>query len=158
MEPTPHRRLVLAGLVLWSVLAGLAAAGVLLLTVMLTLLVPSIMSGPTDGGVDGPLLLGVRAIGVIAAVVWAGAAVCDLAMLPGMVRRVRRPGRSAAVFALVAIATGTVLPVLALPVLLLGPEAAGALGALGLLLPVPLAARVGAGGEMRRERQASRLL
>lgn len=158
MEPTPHRRLVLAGLVLWGVLAGLAAAGVLLLTVMLTLLVPSIMSGPTDGGVDGPLLLGVRAIGVIAAVVWAGAAVCDLVMLPGMVRRVRRPGRSAAVFALVAIATGTVLPVLALPVLLLGPEAAGALGVLGLLMPVPLAARFGAVWEMRRERQASRLL
>lgn len=158
MEPTPHRRLALAGLVLWSVLAGLAAAGVLLLTVMLMLLIPSIMSGPTDGGVDGPLHLGVRVIGVIAAVVWAGAAVCDLAMLPGMVRRVRRPGRSAAVFALVAIATGTVLPVLALPVLLLGPEAAGALGALGLLLPVPLAARVGAVWEMRRERQASRLL
>lgn len=158
MEPTPHRRLALAGLVLWGVLAGLAAAGVLLLIAMLMLLIPSIMSGPTDDGVDGPLLVGIRAIGVIAVVVWAGAAVCDLAMLPGMVRRVRRPSRSAAVFALVAIATGTVLPVLVLPVLLLGPEAAGALGALGLLLPVPLAARVGAVWEMRRERQASRLL
>ncbi|WP_270407394.1 hypothetical protein [Brachybacterium paraconglomeratum] len=158
MEPTPHRRLVLAGLVLWGVLAGLAAVGMLLLIVMLTLLLPSIMSGPTDNGADVPLLLGVRTIGVIAAVVWAGAAVCDLVMLPGMVRRVRRPGRSAAVFALVAIATGTVLPVLALPVLLLGPEAAGALGALVMLLPIPLAARVGAVWEMRRERQASSLL
>ncbi|MCY0458572.1 hypothetical protein OVV71_26765, partial [Klebsiella pneumoniae] len=71
MEPTPHRRLVLAGLVLWGVLAGLAAAGVLLLIAMLMLLVPSIMSGPADDGVDGPLLVGIRAIGVIAVVVWA---------------------------------------------------------------------------------------
>ena len=40
----------------------------------------------------------------------------------------------------------------------LGPEAAGALGALVMLLPIPLAARVGAVWEMRRERQASSLL
>ena len=159
MEPTPHHRLVLATTVLWVVLAGLAALAVLLLTVLLMLLIPTIMSGPTDGGADSPLLAGVEVIGMIAAVVWAGAAVCDLVMLPGMIRRVRRPGRPAAVFALVAIATGTALPVLTLPVLLLGPEAAGALAVLGmLLLPVPLAARIGAGWEMRRERQPPRLL
>jgi predicted permease len=155
MEPTPHRRLVLVGLVLWGVLAGLAAVAVLLLSMLLMLLIPTIMSGPTDAGADSPLLAGAEMIGMIAAVVWAGAAVCDLVMLPGMIRRVRRPGRSAAVFALVAIATGTVLPLLTLPVLLLGPEAAGALTALGmLLLAVPLAARLGAVWEMRRERQA----
>lgn len=147
MEPTPHRRLALVNAVLWGAIALIAAVWVLALLAVVVLMIPAIMSGPTDAGSRLPVLQFLIPL----AVLWLASAICDLVMLPALIRRAARPGRLAAVLLLVAIGTGTVLPLLTLPLALLGPLVQGVLVAVWLVgLIFPVTARFGAVWEMRR--------